>query len=460
MGGMRVARVGGHATRSGSPTSIVLASTPYASAEQIAWCAPQLSAIRDRPELPRRRLLRRRRPARSSAWASRGSIAHVTYRSELELAERFGRDPQGDEEPLGGGGRYAVESYLDHHEDKLAGRFDANSYVVLTEAMNSHDVGRGRGGVAAALGRITAPPGRRGRRQRPALPAAAVRRDRRSRPRRPAPLQLHRLAVRARRLPDRDRRGRADWSARPRADPGQLPLSRVGRRWPQGRPGCGEERVQRVRRDLGHRAPRPGPRSPGRSGPAAAGRASTASTYVYDHGPWSITTELPGRDRGRVEPGLLVRLPQGRVLRASRRGLRAPPGNAQVPPWWVQAARCWSSTSGRPLGRLPDQQQPGRAVPPPVPLAAGAVDPRIRAGEVQSVARPGRAGLVGGHGRNLGRPPAALDPVASRPAGPHDEVVAQREEDRCRSSSDTSRPRRAVPPCVGRPRRLSCAGRG
>jgi homoserine O-acetyltransferase len=49
-----------------------------------------------------------------------------------------------------------VESYLDHHAGKLAGRFDANSYVVLTEAMNSHDVGRGRGGVSAALQRVTA----------------------------------------------------------------------------------------------------------------------------------------------------------------------------------------------------------------------------------------------------------------------------------------------------------------
>jgi homoserine O-acetyltransferase len=47
-----------------------------------------------------------------------------------------------------------VESYLDHHADKLARRFDAGSYVVLSEAMNHHDVGRGRGGLAAALGRV------------------------------------------------------------------------------------------------------------------------------------------------------------------------------------------------------------------------------------------------------------------------------------------------------------------
>ena len=63
---------------------------------------------------------------------------------------------QAGEDPLGGGGRYAVESYLDHHADKLVRRFDANSYLTLTEAMNSHDVGRGRGGVAAALSRVTA----------------------------------------------------------------------------------------------------------------------------------------------------------------------------------------------------------------------------------------------------------------------------------------------------------------
>jgi homoserine O-acetyltransferase len=50
-----------------------------------------------------------------------------------------------------------VESYLDHHADKLARRFDANTYVSLTEAMTLFDVGRGRGGVATALSTIHAP---------------------------------------------------------------------------------------------------------------------------------------------------------------------------------------------------------------------------------------------------------------------------------------------------------------
>lgn len=77
-------------------------------------------------------------------------IAHLTYRTERELDARFGRQEQDD-------GRYAVASYLDHHADKLAARFDAGSYVCLTEAMNRHDVGRNRGGVATALAAITAP---------------------------------------------------------------------------------------------------------------------------------------------------------------------------------------------------------------------------------------------------------------------------------------------------------------
>jgi homoserine O-acetyltransferase len=136
---------------------LVLASTPYASGDQIAWCAPQLAAIRgdanfnggdyyDAPDGGG--------PHLGLGIARR--IAHATYRSRPELNLRFGRKPQPGEQPLGGTGRYAVESYLDHHAAKLVRRFDANSYVVLTEAMNSHDVGRGRGGTSAALRRVTA----------------------------------------------------------------------------------------------------------------------------------------------------------------------------------------------------------------------------------------------------------------------------------------------------------------
>ena len=82
-------------------------------------------------------------------------IAHQSYRSAYELDERFGRIPQGAEDPLEGG-RFAVQSYLEHHGDKLARRFDANTYVTLTRTMITHDLGRDRGGVDNALAQITA----------------------------------------------------------------------------------------------------------------------------------------------------------------------------------------------------------------------------------------------------------------------------------------------------------------
>ncbi len=83
-------------------------------------------------------------------------IAHLTYRTEGELDLRFGRSPQGQEDPWQGG-RFAVESYLDHQADKLARRFDANTYVALTRAMSLFDLGHGRGSTVEALGRIESP---------------------------------------------------------------------------------------------------------------------------------------------------------------------------------------------------------------------------------------------------------------------------------------------------------------
>ncbi|WP_116450717.1 homoserine O-acetyltransferase MetX [Blastococcus litoris] len=113
-----------------------LASGAVATADQIGTQTTQQAAIRADP-------------VHGLGIARR--IAHLTYRSAYELGERFGNQVQDD-------GRYAVASYLDHHADKLERRFDADSYVLLTEAMNSWDVGRGRGGVDAALGRVTARP--------------------------------------------------------------------------------------------------------------------------------------------------------------------------------------------------------------------------------------------------------------------------------------------------------------
>jgi homoserine O-acetyltransferase len=132
---------------------VAVATCAAATADQIAWATPQLHAIRSDPAFHGGDYYPGPGP-RAGLEVAR-QIAHATYRSGAELDARFGSRHQQGEDPLRGG-RYAVQSYLEHQGRKLVRRFDANSYLTLTEVMNGHDIGRSRGGVQAALRRITA----------------------------------------------------------------------------------------------------------------------------------------------------------------------------------------------------------------------------------------------------------------------------------------------------------------
>ena len=70
-------------------------------------------------------------------------VGMMTYRTSAEFQARFGREraERG----------FQVESYLNHQGGKLVKRFEVESYLALMDAMDAHDVGRGRGGIAAAL---------------------------------------------------------------------------------------------------------------------------------------------------------------------------------------------------------------------------------------------------------------------------------------------------------------------
>ena len=156
MGAMRVLEwLVGYPSRTAA--TLVLAVGATATGDQIGTQSAQLRAIRSDPRWRGGDYYDAADgdgPEVGMGLARR--IAHLTYRSAEELQARFGNAPQDGEDPLLNG-RFAVESYLDHQATKLARRFDAGTYVALTDAMNTHDVGRGRGGVAAALGSITAP---------------------------------------------------------------------------------------------------------------------------------------------------------------------------------------------------------------------------------------------------------------------------------------------------------------
>jgi homoserine O-acetyltransferase len=129
------------------------------TAEQIAFAQAQTLAIRQDANFNDGDYYGGPLPEAGLALARR--IAHITYRSAAEFDARFGRSPQLPESPLqaaalGERGRYQVESYLDHQGNKLVRRFDANSYIAITDALMSHDVCRGRGSLRDALSRATA----------------------------------------------------------------------------------------------------------------------------------------------------------------------------------------------------------------------------------------------------------------------------------------------------------------
>jgi homoserine O-acetyltransferase len=135
----------------------VIAAPAIASADQIATNSIQVEAIKTDPAFADGNYYDAKPgfgPHRGLALARR--MALLNYRSHGELNDRFERTWQSQVSPLGKGGRFAVESYLDFHGNKFTRRFDANSYITLVEAMNSHDVGRGRGSVEEGLKSVKA----------------------------------------------------------------------------------------------------------------------------------------------------------------------------------------------------------------------------------------------------------------------------------------------------------------
>jgi homoserine O-acetyltransferase len=78
-------------------------------------------------------------------------LGMVTFQSDESMTLRFGRNDTARYTPAQVfQGCYDIEGYLHYQGEKLARRFDANSYLYLTRAMDSHDLGRGRGGLQSA----------------------------------------------------------------------------------------------------------------------------------------------------------------------------------------------------------------------------------------------------------------------------------------------------------------------
>ena len=94
----------------------------------------------------------RRQDAAQKGLAAARSIALLSYRGSLA----YNATQQDPDDTLRRGGHRAA-TYQQYQGEKFIRRFDAYSYWTITEAFDSHDVGRDRGGVEAALARIACP---------------------------------------------------------------------------------------------------------------------------------------------------------------------------------------------------------------------------------------------------------------------------------------------------------------
>ena len=96
-----------------------------------------------------------RQPAQGLTLAR--SIAMCTYKSAQLYEERHGRRPQAGEDPCRSlDDRYDIAGYLDHQGEKIVARFDANSYLAISKAMDTFEPTRGYASEQAAFGRIRA----------------------------------------------------------------------------------------------------------------------------------------------------------------------------------------------------------------------------------------------------------------------------------------------------------------
>ncbi len=118
--------------------AIVIASTPRLSAQNIAFNAVARQAIMVDPYFNGGNYYDRERPRKGLALAR--MMAHITYLSEKGLHDKFGRRLQ-DREHLSFGfeNDFAVESYLHYQGSSFVKKFDANTYLYITKAMDYFD---------------------------------------------------------------------------------------------------------------------------------------------------------------------------------------------------------------------------------------------------------------------------------------------------------------------------------
>ena len=130
--------------------AIPIATTSRHSAQQIAFNEVGRQAIMADPDWNEGSYYETKPPARGLAIAR--MVGHITYMSDDSMREKFGRRLRGkDEFAFDFSAEFEVESYLRYRGSQFVDRFDANSYLYITKAMDYYDLMQGRPSLATAL---------------------------------------------------------------------------------------------------------------------------------------------------------------------------------------------------------------------------------------------------------------------------------------------------------------------
>jgi len=128
-------------------SAIPIAGTARHSAQQIAFNEVGRQAIMADPDWCGGNYYDKRPPARGLAVAR--MVGHITYMSDHSMREKFGRRRRDEDQ-------FEVESYLRYRGTQFVDRFDANSYLYITKAMDYFDLTEGHHSLAAAFSGVKA----------------------------------------------------------------------------------------------------------------------------------------------------------------------------------------------------------------------------------------------------------------------------------------------------------------
>lgn len=130
--------------------AIVIASAPKLSAQNIAFNAVARQAIMSDADFHGGRYYDHNTVPANGLKVAR-MLGHITYLSDDAMGDKFGRELKNDQLKYDYGVEFQVESYLRYQGESFANRFDANTYLLMTKALDYFDPAEKEGGDLSAV---------------------------------------------------------------------------------------------------------------------------------------------------------------------------------------------------------------------------------------------------------------------------------------------------------------------